>query len=93
MVRPVSAGAEGPNSHFGVFGPEFVPVYVLMHTGHFYIVQPRPFDAGIIKLKSKRAYEMQAGTGIGAQTNDIARIGRDLRLVKNDMQHKENLEK
>jgi hypothetical protein len=66
---------------------ECLPIYVLMYPGHFRVVQSGSFDAGIIKLEPQWPYKVQFSTGIRAQPYDVASVGWDFRLVKNDMQH------
>ena len=50
--------------------------------GKLVIIQTRTFHFGRIQWKPKRLNQMQIGTGIGAQADDIARIGRDFGLVQ-----------
>ena len=42
---------------------------------------------GRIQRKPKRLDQVQIGTGIGAQADDIARVGRDFGLVQNYGKH------
>jgi len=51
------------------------------------IIQSRAFELTIIQLKSKWADQMQMCPGIGAQTDNIAGIGRDFGLVEEDVEH------
>jgi hypothetical protein len=51
------------------------------------IVQPSPAQLTVVNRKAEWLYKVQFTTGVSAQPDDIARIGRDLGLVKNHMKH------
>ena len=52
--------------------------------GELMVVQPGTLQAGIIQLESQGLHQVQAATGIGAQTNDISRVWRNLWLIQYD---------
>lgn len=56
-------------------------------TGVFVIIQAGPAQALVRDVKTERLDEMQFGAGVGAQANDVARVGRDFRLIENDGKH------
>ena len=49
------------------------------------IVQPGPAQLAVVDRKAEWFYKVQFTPGVGAQPDDIACIGRNLRLVKNHM--------
>jgi hypothetical protein len=52
------------------------------------VIQPGADQLFVFQRESKRPDQMQLATGVGAQADDVAGIGRDLRLVKDHMEHK-----
>ena len=64
-------------------------IEILMYRqfGKLVIIQARAFHFGRIQRETKRLDQVQIGTGIGAQADDIARIRRDFRLVQNYGKH------
>ena len=59
------------------------------HRLPFVVIQPRPPHAGIVELESQRTHQVQLRTGIGAQADRIARVGRDLGTDEDDVEHGE----
>lgn len=51
------------------------------------IIQPGAAHPGVINGKSQRFDQVQTRARIGAQADHIAGIGRNLRLVEDDMEH------
>lgn len=54
--------------------------------GPFPIIQSGATQFRVFQLKSKRFDQMQPATGIRTKTDDIPRIGRNLRRNKNDVE-------
>jgi len=54
------------------------------------VSQPGATQAAVIPGKAERVDEVQHRAGIGAEADDVAGVGRDLRLVKGDMLHGES---
>ena len=80
-------GGESPNAHQWISLVERVPVRV---TGNFrqdMIVKPGALDAGFIEIESQGFYEVQVRSGIGAQADDISRIGWNFWFMQNDVEH------
>lgn len=63
------------------------------HRLPFVVIQPRPPHAGIVELESQRPHQVQLRTGIGAQADRIARVGRDLGTNEDDVEHGERAER
>jgi hypothetical protein len=51
------------------------------------IVETGALEARLIEFESQRSYQVKPGTRIGTKTYDIARVGWNLWLVKNDVKH------
>lgn len=66
------------------------PIVVHGEGGKFMIVQSGSYQLFIVQRESERLYKMQPGTRIGAETDDIAGVGRDFRLIENDVKHAGN---
>ena len=50
------------------------------------VVETGPSHLGVIQWKAQWLNKMQPGPRVCAETNDIARVGRNLRLNKNDIE-------
>ncbi len=57
------------------------------HLGELVIVEPRPFHPLVIPRESQRLDQVQPIAGVGTETDDVAGIGRDFRLVEHDIEH------
>ena len=62
---------------------------MLMHIGQRMIIKPGPTTGFLIHLKADRMDQMQAGTCICAEPDDIAGVGRDLRVEQDDVKHQD----
>jgi hypothetical protein len=51
------------------------------------VIQSGSFQPGVIEREPQWADQVQAAAGVGAQADDVARVGRYFRLVKNDVKH------
>ena len=65
------------------------PAGMHLHRHELVIVQPRTAHPGVIDGKAQRLDQVQRATGVGAQANDIARVGRNFWLDENDVKHGE----
>jgi hypothetical protein len=54
---------------------------------HLVIIQTGTTHALLVKGEAQWFDQVQQGTGIGYQTNDVARIGRDFGFIEGNMQH------
>ena len=63
------------------------PVLVHGHGREFMIIQPRAAHLGVIDGKAQRFDEVQGAAGVGAQADDVAGVGRDFGLDKDDVEH------
>jgi CBS domain-containing protein len=61
------------------------------NVGQLGVVQSRPSDGAGIEPESKRTDQVQARPGVGAQADDITRVGRYLGLEQNDVQWHKSL--
>ncbi len=59
---------------------------MLRDAREFTVVEPRPSQSRLVQRETQRMNQMQARPGIGAQTDYIAGVGRNLGLVEDDMQ-------
>ncbi len=66
---------------------ERVPVRVFPDAGEFVVIQPGAPQAAVIQRETQRLNQVKPHTGVGAQADDIAGVGGDLRLVEDDFQH------
>ena len=64
-----------------------LPARVALHAGVFMVVQPGAAQLGIFHGKAQRLDQVQVAPCIGGQANDIAGVGRNLRLIQHDMKH------
>ena len=81
----VSAGCCGHGSLHAV--QKGCPVLVHNHGREFVIIQPRTAHLGVVDGKAQRFDEVQGAAGVGAQADDVAGVGRDFGLDKDDVEH------
>ena len=55
---------------------------------HPSIVETRPPHRALVEIEAERLDEMQRRTRVGAESDDIAGVGRDLRLEEDDTEHR-----
>ena len=55
--------------------------------GELVVVQPGPPQEPILQRKPQRLDQMQPGSGIGAETDDVAGVRGNFRLEENDIEH------
>ena len=64
-----------------------LPAGVYLQRGVFVVVQPGAAQLLVVQAKTQRLDQMQRAAGIGRQTDDVAGIGRNFRLVQQDIEH------
>ncbi len=57
------------------------------HLGEVVIVEPGPLQALVIQPEPQRLHQVQSGPGVGAETNHIARIRRNLGFIQHHVNH------
>ena len=57
------------------------------HRRELGIVHARTAKAGLAEFEAERFDEVQPRSGIGAQPNDVAGIGRNFRMYQDDLEH------
>lgn len=67
--------------------PPLVEAVILLHPGQLVIIEPGAARRGTVQLEAERMDQVQCYAGIGRQTNDIARVRRDLRFIEDDVKH------
>lgn len=63
------------------------PIGVFLPGDGFPIVHPGTAQLCCVQPEPQRMHQMQCGPGIGAEPHNITRIGGNLRLIQNDMEH------
>jgi hypothetical protein len=58
-----------------------------LHRSELVIIQPGAPQLLVFPREAHRLNEMQFRPGVGAQANDVARVGRDFRLVEDYGEH------
>lgn len=66
------------------------PIVVVADGSKLGVIQSGTAQTAVIPDKAKRVDEMQHRAGIGTEANDVAGIGRDLRLVEGNVLHDES---
>ena len=51
------------------------------------VVKPCAAHLLVFHVKAQRLYQMQTAARVGAEANDVARVGRNFRVDKNDVEH------
>ncbi len=68
-------------------GYEGLEICIDMHIGPFVIVKAGASQRAIRNIESQRLDQMQSATGICTQTDNIAGVGRNLRLKEHYVKH------
>lgn len=68
-------------------GTTVLPIFMHLHLGVFMVIQTGAAHFGVIEREAQRLDQMQCGTGIGGQTNDVAGIGWDFGLKQDNVEH------
>ncbi len=61
-------------------------IRMLCDAREFTVVEPCPPQSRLVQCETQRMNQMQTRPGVGAQTDHIAGVGRNLGLVEDDMQ-------
>ena len=59
----------------------------MTHDRQLVVVEACPFQARVVQRETERPYQVQARTGVGAQSDDVAGIAGNFRLEQDDMDH------
>jgi hypothetical protein len=60
---------------------------VAYNAGIFVIIQPGPAQALVGDVKTQRFNQVEFGSRVGTEANDVAGVGRYFGLVKDDGEH------
>jgi hypothetical protein len=63
------------------------PVPLSEYLGEFAVVEPRSSERSRVHVKAERFNQMEAAAAIGAEANDVTRVGRDFWLKENNIKH------
>ncbi len=66
---------------------EGVPIGVLLYLSVLMVIKPSSSHQLVLHGKTQGFNEVQLGACVGGQANDIARVGRNLRLVEDNLKH------
>src|SRR4029079_7182815 len=55
--------------------------------GELVVVEPSPAQRGVVEVETERFDQVQTRAGVGAEPDDVAGVGRNFRLKKDDMEH------
>jgi len=64
-----------------------LPVGVALDAGVFVVIQARSAHGTVLHVKAQRLNQMQLHARVGAQSDDVARVGWDFGLVEDDVEH------
>mgnify|MGYP001820497806 FL=1 len=64
-----------------------IDVSMHLHVGILMIVETGAAQARLVEIESQRLHKVQGCPGVGAKSYDIARIGRYLRLIEDNVEH------
>ena len=62
-----------------------------VNVGEFAVVQTGAAQPPFVELETEWLYKVQCRAGVGAKAYDIAGIGRNFRLMQNNIKHKQPL--
>lgn len=65
------------------------PVVVDAERGKLMVIQTGTHEPFVFEGKPQRLHEVQSCPSIGAESNNIAGVGRNLGLIKDDMEHED----
>ena len=68
---------------------EGLEVRMLMHLCELPVVQAGTAQTLVLEVETERVDQVQGAAGIGAQAYDVAGVGRDFRLVEDDVKQRE----
>lgn len=85
--------AQGKKASPGESGAAGLPIGMRFYVGIFVIIQSGAAQLPVFQGKAKRLNQMQFAAGIGGKANDIAGVGRNFRLEKDNGKHGVRIEK
>src|SRR5690606_21921077 len=83
-------GSQGKNPLRLLTCDKVCKVLVLAYVGEFGIIQPSTAQAFFIHAEPQRFNQMQLAAGVGAQTDNIAGVGRYFRFEQNNIEHSDS---
>lgn len=86
-ARCAGAGRESENSKRRDARQKNVEILVLLYPGRLVIIKTGATKACLVQIESQGVDEMQTAAGVGAKPYDIPGIGRNFRLIENDVKH------
>ena len=87
MIEAGALGAEGKQALGRDIVVEVREGRVFSQIGKFPVVEAGPPQALVIDVEGEGVDQVELRAGIGAQANDVARVGRNFGLVEHDMKH------
>ncbi len=94
-VAERARAARGHGEHAGRVGlgvgQERCPILVHLHLGVVVVIEAGALHLGIVERKAQRFDQVQLRARVGAQAADVARVGRDFRFKKDDVEHGRSL--
>ena len=86
---PLAARREGEHSLDArvLIANEIVPRRMALQIRVLVIVEPRALELLVVHGKAERLDQVQPRTGVGAQPDHIAGVGRNLRVDEHDVEH------
>src|SRR5699024_9286978 len=87
LEADVGVGGEGEHAGVRQRGECLVDVGMDAHVREIVVVQPGPAELGVLEVEAKGLDEMEAGAGDGGETDRIAGVPGDRRLMEEDVDH------
>lgn len=87
VIVSFGLAAQGEKTPFGERGAAGIPVGMNPEFGVFVIIQSGAAKVSVIQRKTEWLDQMQFRAGIGGQTDDVAGIGGNFRLEKDNGKH------
>ncbi len=87
IVTGLTARSQGEHALRPDRFPPLFEAVILLHPGQLVIVEPGAARPGAVQLEAERMDQVQRRPGVGRQTNNIARVRRDFRFIKDDVKH------
>ena len=66
---------------------QLVEVYDTVGFGKFMVIESGSTQPFVIQLKAERLDQVEGEAGIGAEADDVAGVGGDLRLIEHHVEH------
>ncbi len=86
-VTAIGLGRQREQPRIAQRGAAGSPVRMHRDAGHRGVVQPGAAQLRVREVEAERFHQMQAATGIGAQADRVAGVGRDFRGDEDDVEH------